>query len=216
MNAMDYAGIAEEWKVEMAIRRARRMGFRRHDLEDAVQELLLTIVGFVYDPERAGGRSELQALCGLLDRRLIDMRRTLRRQAKFSEPMPAVEHGVPSADQDLSLDMRLLVERMPRADREICKYLGLGFTPLEIAGKTELSAWDVRTRVDALRVKFREYGLEQYLPTKPNSTPAALGQGASNDLRDNISKPVNQFDFRINAESWTAAEENFVGTARPA
>ncbi len=218
MKASDYEGEVEAWKIELAIQRARRVGFRRHDLEDAVQELAMTITGFVYDATKAGGLSEQQALCGLIDRRLIDMLRARRRHAKASDPTPMEECGDPDAvDQDLNLDVNAALQKLSRVDRDICKCLSLGQAQLEIAENLDLSSWDVRTRVEGLRTQFRDAGLEGYLPEPRNgSAGASFGAGPSDNLRNHATQSVNQFDCGVDPETNAATEDDVVRRAWPA
>ena len=70
-----------EEKLNLVKSRARIMGFRRHDLEDAVQEVMLSVLEFVYDPENSKGATETTALTTVIDRRLALLIRAKRRYA---------------------------------------------------------------------------------------------------------------------------------------
>ena len=70
-----------EEKLDLVKSRARIMGFRRHDLEDAVQEVMLSVLEFVYDPENSKGATETTALTTVIDRRLALLIRAKRRYA---------------------------------------------------------------------------------------------------------------------------------------
>ena len=50
-----YADIIEPWKVELIVRRARRRGINSSDLEDVQQEIVLSLLDFVFDLARQSG-----------------------------------------------------------------------------------------------------------------------------------------------------------------
>jgi RNA polymerase sigma factor (sigma-70 family) len=68
-------------KLNLIKSRARLMRFRRHDLEDAVQEVMLAVLEFEYEPEKPNGGSEATALTTIIDRKLVSLKRTRRRYA---------------------------------------------------------------------------------------------------------------------------------------
>lgn len=68
-------------KLNLIKGRARLMGFRRHDLEDAVQEVMLAVLEFEYDEEKSNGATETTALTTVIDRRLKLLKRSQRRYA---------------------------------------------------------------------------------------------------------------------------------------
>jgi hypothetical protein len=55
-------------KLNLIKSRARLLGFRRHDLEDAVQEVMLAVLEFEYAPEKSNGATETTALTTVIDR----------------------------------------------------------------------------------------------------------------------------------------------------
>lgn len=74
-----------EEKLNLIKSRARLMGFRRHDLEDAVQEVVLTVLEFEYDVEKSNGATETTALTAVIDRKLVSLVRTNRCYARLIE-----------------------------------------------------------------------------------------------------------------------------------
>lgn len=72
-------------KLNLIKSRARHMGFRRHDLEDAVQEVMLAVLEFEYEPGKPNGGSESTALTTIIDRKLLDLKRSKRRYAGLIE-----------------------------------------------------------------------------------------------------------------------------------
>ena len=73
-----------EEKLNLVKSRARIMGFRRHDLEDAVQEVMLSVLEFQYDPEQPNGGTETTALTTVIDRKLVSLKRVNRRHARIA------------------------------------------------------------------------------------------------------------------------------------
>ena len=74
-----------EEKLNLVKSRARIMGFRRHDLEDAVQEVTLAVLEFVYDEEKSNGATESTALTTVIDRKLVSLKRVERRHTKIAQ-----------------------------------------------------------------------------------------------------------------------------------
>jgi DNA-directed RNA polymerase specialized sigma24 family protein len=72
-------------KLALVQSRARIMGFRRHDLEDAVQEVMLSVLEFQYDPEQPNGGTETTALTTVIDRKLVSLKRVRRRHTKIAQ-----------------------------------------------------------------------------------------------------------------------------------
>ena len=48
--------------------RARRMGFRGHDIEDVQQQIMLVLMDFRLDAEKANGASSQTAITSVIDR----------------------------------------------------------------------------------------------------------------------------------------------------
>ena len=76
-NAVEQLTLNE--KLNLIKTRARLMGFRRHDLEDAVQEVMLEVLEFKYEPEKSNGATETTALTTVIDRKLVSLTRVNRR-----------------------------------------------------------------------------------------------------------------------------------------
>lgn len=84
MKVSDYEGAVDLWKAQLVIGMCKGFGFKGADLEDAVQDMMIVVLGFRYDAAKANGRNERAALNGLLRRKLANMYRAERnRQRKF-------------------------------------------------------------------------------------------------------------------------------------
>jgi DNA-directed RNA polymerase specialized sigma24 family protein len=82
-NAVERLTLEE--KLCLIKSRARLMGFRRHDLEDAVQEVMITLLEFEYDIEKSNGATETTALTAVIDRKLVSLMRANRCYARLIE-----------------------------------------------------------------------------------------------------------------------------------
>lgn len=82
-NAVECLTLDE--KLNLIKSRARILGFRRHDLEDAVQEVMLSVLEFKFDQEKSNGATEATALTTIIDRRLKLLKRASRRYAGLIE-----------------------------------------------------------------------------------------------------------------------------------
>ncbi len=52
MEMPKYDGIIDQWKVDLIIHRAKLLGFRQHEIPDALQEIVLVVIKFEYDPNK--------------------------------------------------------------------------------------------------------------------------------------------------------------------
>ncbi len=71
----NYASVIEKWKVDLIVSRARRLGFRRQDLDDAQQQIVVELLSFEFDPTRSNGATEETAVTALIDHQLLSLRR---------------------------------------------------------------------------------------------------------------------------------------------
>jgi len=210
MKASDYQGVVEDWKADLAISRARRLGFKRQDLEDAVQEIIMAVLAFEFDPEKAGGCSEKQSLCGLIDRRLIDLLRSKRRKTCKVDEQPVEELvDKKSEDLDAGVDVRLALERRGETDRDLCKLLSKGRTLNQIAAKLGWSLRYTKNRIAELREYFQQYGLAEYVESA--RVFCLLENGG-----DDASHFVDDLDVGIDSIADTATEKNVLNRTRPA
>lgn len=215
MNASDYAGAVEAWKIKLAINLARRMGFKRHDLEDAVQELAIASLKFQYDPQRAQGLCEEQSLAGLFERRLKDLRRKAGRARRGLEDTHVEDRpDHKDRDPDRDVDVRLALARLGKRERAICEALSNGRTVQEIAESLGCGWATLARQIALLREHLQSHGLENYLPPIRPSSDVASG-GIDKGVLGSIS-PVNNLDCFVDAEAPPATEDDFLRRARPA
>lgn len=169
----DYGNLVEKWKVKLIVTRARRMGFRADEIEDAQQEIVLDVMAFRFDAGRSNGAAEPTALTALIDNRLRSIRRARRRYEKQLERLKA-DLGVdeardrrPQPEEDqrhlLVVDVRSAVARLAGRQRAICDALAAGDSLRDAAAKARCCR-DTTARVAAeLRRQFRNAGLSAWV-----------------------------------------------------
>ncbi|MHC4877909.1 MAG: RNA polymerase sigma factor [Planctomycetota bacterium] len=155
------------WKLDLIARRARRLGLRGPDIDDAVQDLALDVLDFDYDPQRAGGASEPAVLAGVIDNRLISLLRSRERYQMHLARMAADLHPDSEIDdaQDLTRcelrsDVRDLINALPTDHQDVCHKLMDGESLAEIADDLGCGWHTVRRMLDRIRATFVEAGIE--------------------------------------------------------
>jgi RNA polymerase sigma factor (sigma-70 family) len=165
MKRLNYDGLVEPWKVDLIVRRAEGMGFRRDEIEDVQQELILDVMRFRYDAAKSNGAREATALVALIDNRL---KKLVRAQARYRVRIDRFREGAersydPVADDERAFDVRSVVASLAERDRDVCQALGSGLTPHEIA-ETLGCGWHTVDRiVGRLRRRFEESGLDAWV-----------------------------------------------------
>jgi DNA-directed RNA polymerase specialized sigma24 family protein len=158
-----YEGLLAPWKVRLIISRAKRLGFRRHDLEDVQQEVVLEVVAFRFDP--AKGASESTPLTKLIDNRLKAIRRKAARYAAritsvgdamaMEEASLFCEETVP-----LRLDVMTALASMTGDEIAVCIHLIHGLSVRQIARELGRGWHSVNRIIIGIRERFRTMGLE--------------------------------------------------------
>ncbi len=164
MDRCGYDGVVDAWKVELIVARARRMGFRRDEINDAQQGMILDVVAFRFDAAKSNGAKESTVLQALIDNQLKKMcRTTARYRARLErlkeEPLP--ESACP--DQARGLDIQAAVASLSEPERAVCRALGEGCSKEEIARRLDCGWHKVDRLVRRIREHFEELGLDAYL-----------------------------------------------------
>jgi len=176
MHQNEYADTAERWKVALLVRRAKRMGFRRDELDDVQQTVVLKMADFKFDPEKANGASETTALTGMIDRQLRTMRRAKLRYRRRLDQMRAEsgcaddQHATneelqPSYEEPTALvcDVREAVAGLGPRDRQLCTALAAGQSVDEIAKGLGCGWHTVQRRIARIREHFCRIGLDDWI-----------------------------------------------------
>lgn len=165
MTPNNYEPVLEKWKSELITARAKRMGFRGHDLLDAQQEVALAVTLFRYNTAKSNGAAEATALTALIDRQLKAM---LRARARYSRCVHrAREEG--AADEvhhdlhSLVIDVRDAVYRLTPVEQAVCRGLGCGDSIDQIARDLNRGWHTIRRIIEHIRMQFSAIGLDAWL-----------------------------------------------------
>jgi len=147
--------------------RARRMGFRGHDIEDIQQQIRLVLMEFEFDNEKANGASSRTAITSVIDRQLRFMRRTRLRyndHVTGSESLPSdVVDASCAVDAvkhiNMSEDLAIARSQLSPLAQRICDALSDGQSINEIAQAIGLSWHTVNKHVATIRECFASFGL---------------------------------------------------------
>lgn len=172
MYVNDYGNEIEKWKVELIVERARKLGFRRDELEDVQQELILDVIAFEYDESRSNGATERTALTSLIDHRLKTIRRAQRRyqdHIEQLEPLPEVDERQDIEHQQRRLDVEDAVNSLCEEDQELCRALAEGRSINEFAHANGCGWHTVKRRVNQVRDHFEVHGLDEWISERPLS-----------------------------------------------
>ena len=163
MDTNNYEGFIEQWKADLIVARARRMGFRPDEISDVQQQIIFDVAAFCFDATKSKA-CEATALVGLIDNKLKQMCRTMKRyrlrlDRLREEPIPNPDFE----DTQKLLDIRDAVAALSERERVVCKALSEGCSKREIA-KTLHCGWHTVDRL-MLRIRehFEEIGLDGYL-----------------------------------------------------
>jgi DNA-directed RNA polymerase specialized sigma24 family protein len=155
------------WKLDLIARRARRLGLRGPDIDDAVQELALDVLGFDFDAIRAGNATEPAVLAGVIDRRLASLLRSrdryqmhLARLAADRKPDDEIDESQDLTHVDLRRDVQELICTLSEDDQLVCRRLMNGESLAEIADALDCGWHTVRRMLDRIRATFLAAGIE--------------------------------------------------------
>lgn len=154
-----------EEKLELVRSRAVRFGLKRHDLEDAVQDVILDLLEFTPDPDKANGASESTILVTVIDRRLIKWLRSQKRYQDTLERcgamLPAGEE--PTAEdkteaQDTAIDVAALLAELAEFEQQVGRMLSEGHSAYSMARELGVGRRAVETAMAVIRERLAEVG----------------------------------------------------------
>jgi DNA-binding NarL/FixJ family response regulator len=164
MEMPKYDGVIEKWKVDLICTRARLMGFRAHELPDAMQEAAMEVLAFHYDPDHANGATERTALTTVIDNRLRKMKRAATRYNAHLERMgnEATEFSRDEVDPR-AMDVASALAALTQREQAVCQGLADGLSKTQIARQLGCGWHTVERIVSRLRGQFRETGLAGWI-----------------------------------------------------
>ena len=160
MRANDYGDLIEPWKVDLIVARAKRIGFRDYEIEDVQQELIFEVLDFKYETGKSNGATEATALTTVIDRRLIDLRRSEESyRARQERIVSRSSQAVDPPAQDLAIDVQRIIDSLPERERQVCRALSLGRS-VQATAKDMGCGWHTARRmINRIRERFEEMGL---------------------------------------------------------
>jgi len=172
MRGNSYQPVIEPWKTALISRRARRRGFRSHEIDDVQQQVVLALTRFRFDPAKSNGASERTVLTALIDRQLSTLRRARDRRERHVDRecqldgstetnAPALPGGQDQAA--LVMDVRDALSHLPPEDRQMCAALADGQSIDEVARSLGCGWHTVRRRIDRIREYFQQIGLAAWI-----------------------------------------------------
>ncbi len=168
MHAMQQPSGFEQWKDDLIRIRARRLGFRGHDLEDARQEVALHALSFRYQRSKSNGASEATVLAALADRQLKAL---LRRRGRYEHHLERLRRERAAAAarnghrqrMELIVDVRDAVAQLTPIEQAVCRGLAHGHSISRIASDLDRAWHTVRRIVVRIRNHFEAIGLSAWL-----------------------------------------------------
>ncbi|MFA4974803.1 MAG: hypothetical protein WC683_19555 [bacterium] len=175
MERNDYGDLIERWKVDLIRVRARRLYFRKDEIDDLEQIIVQELLKTNFKPGAEGGSSERTFVIAVIDRQLMKVKRDRRRDVRRAnyESLSLEDKGVfteknffslsRTETHEAKLDVKQALMDLSPAQRAICRALGEGRTQAEIARMTGRSKAAVCADVRKLAEKFRKWGLNDYV-----------------------------------------------------
>lgn len=163
VETLNYEGLAEQWKIDLLVSRAMRMGFREQDLEDVQQGIIHHIVQFRYDPMKSNGASERTALTAMIDNKLKMLKRNNSRYGKYVDRFQKIAEQTyePSELRTNDIDVRLVVEKFTPEEQAVCRALGMGYTKNEIHELLGMGRAKLNRIVRQIHDQFAELGFNE-------------------------------------------------------
>ena len=155
-----------EHKLDLIRSRAVRFGIKRHDLEDAIQDVVVDLLQFTPDPSKTNGASESTILIAVIDRRLMEWLRSRKRYRDMvdrcgallpSEGESATDGGY--ATSELAIDVATVLSQLPDFEQQVGQMLTEGHTVTSITRKLNLGRQRVEDAVATIRTRLAEAGL---------------------------------------------------------
>ena len=168
MHATQQPSGFEQWKDDLIRIRARRLGFRGHDLEDARQEVALHALSFRYQRSKSNGASEATVLAALADRQLKAL---LRRRGRYEHHLEQLRRERATASTrdgherciELTIDVRDAVAQLTPIEQAVCRGLAHGHSISRIARDLNRAWHTIRRVIVRIRSHFEAIGLNAWL-----------------------------------------------------
>jgi len=162
MELPEYEGLIDKWKIDLIKSRAKLYRFRKHELPDVLQEVVLEVLDFEYDPDN--GAKEASALTAIIDRRLAKLQRSeIRYRGHVERKGWTMSMFSPEGVDACGIDVRAVLAELPEQEQAICRMVAAGYTHIEIGKALGLSRKTVHRTLPRLRERFEEVGLSGWV-----------------------------------------------------
>jgi hypothetical protein len=157
-----YHGVIAQWKVNLIIDRARMAGFRSHEMDDILQDLILVLLDYTYDPNHHTGAEERTALTTVIDYQLTKRKRAEKRYAgRLERYAPQVrQFSTEEVTDCLSTELAGIWNDLSARQRHICLELAKGYTRARIAQDMACGWHTVDMVIAELHRKFTAWDLD--------------------------------------------------------
>ena len=165
----NYKGVIEEWKVALILAIAKKRGVPKDEWEDVVQELILDVKKFQYDAANEAGATEATAIAAVIERRIIDMFRSKKREQKMMRKFQQLrEVNTDSVDAheetiDLPLDVITALETLKPTEYKVCALLMKGKTSEYIAKRLKWTWRKMDSVTSHIGHQFTKHNLGHYV-----------------------------------------------------
>jgi hypothetical protein len=163
MQFSSYEGEVPQWKVNLALGRIRAFGFPKDDWQDVLQDVVVDIMKFRFDAARANGAKESTALCAVVNNRLMSIMRGRERLRDRTLQHAAAVSVLYEDRTELELDVRMVVASLAPFAQAVCTGLARGDSRHQIALALGCGWYKVDRAVEAIRARFEELDLEDWL-----------------------------------------------------
>jgi|GEM_PF-5623542 len=142
------------------------MGFSSQDCDDIAQQIAIEIGAFTFDPARANGASPEAVFAVIVKRQMqcAARRRSRyrRRLERYMQGQHAVATGVESK-HEMELDVRMVVERLPRDLQRVCELLSEGESTAGVAKALNCGWHTAQRMVASIHERFEKLRLNEWL-----------------------------------------------------
>ena len=155
-----YEGCIEDWKFDIMVSVARRLGFSGNDLEDALQVAALSVLDFHFDSAKANGVDEAPILAGLVRDCLRNLRRSEMRHKRRKERYELLNDAqVHELDLETDADRNELRQRLPEFDRRVYDLIAEGYSVKEVSVKMDCRWHTANSAAKRAAAFFEKHGL---------------------------------------------------------
>ena len=146
---------------------------RGFDLDDALQQVVLTLIDFEVPESWLENATEKTTLIAVIDRRLAMIRRGESRSRKREDAAKANgDEACAAIEPTLSIDVTQAMQSLSELDRRICRGLSQGQSLNQLAQQLEMSWHTIKSRIEGIRCHFERHGLsESYLSNTEVALP---------------------------------------------